>query len=104
MRFVLPLIALILMSGCTALVVGGSSAGGYETTVTASDSAISSRISGRYDADAVVGKYDISVRTYKGTVTLAGTVGNVAARDQAGTIAKETDGVVIVNNQIVVKD
>jgi osmotically-inducible protein OsmY len=111
MRFGLALLAFILLSGCTALVVGGTGAGGYqagkderEPAVATADSAISARINGRNAADPVVNAFSIGVLTHKGTVTLTGTVGNFAARDQAGRIAKDTDGVVIVNNQIVVDD
>jgi osmotically-inducible protein OsmY len=107
----LVLLAFILLSGCTALVVGGTGSGGYQAgedkrdaAVQASDSAISAKINGRYGSDSAVNDFNIGVRTYEGTVTLTGTVGNFAARDQAGRIAKGTDGVVIVNNQIVVED
>jgi len=111
MRIGMALLAFILLSGCTALVVGGSGAGGYEpakderdaATLT-SDSAISAKIDGRYGADPDVNEVNIGVRTYEGTVTLTGTVRNFMVRDEAGRIAKDTDGVVIVNNQIVVED
>jgi osmotically-inducible protein OsmY len=46
--------------------------------------------------------FNINVRTYKGIVTLTGSVGNYVARNQAGSIAKASTGVEIVNNQIVV--
>jgi len=111
MRFGLALLALILVSGCSALVVGGTGAGGYqagedkrEPSAQASDSAISAKINGRFSTDPVVNEFNIGVRTYEGTVTLTGTVAEFGARDQAGKIAKDTDGVVIVNNQIVVED
>lgn len=111
MRFGLALLAFMLLSACTALVVGGAGTGAYQTgkderdpAVVASDSAISSKIKGRYVADPVVGVFNIGVRTYQGTVTLTGAVGNFVARDQAGTIAKDTEGVLIVNNQIVVEN
>jgi osmotically-inducible protein OsmY len=111
MRFGLALFAIALLSGCSALVVGGSGAGAYdaakderEPAVATSDSAISAEINGRFGADPEVRVFNIGVRTYKGTVTLSGTVGNFMARDQAGKIAKDIDGVVIVNNQIVVED
>jgi hyperosmotically inducible protein len=110
-RFGLALLALMLLSGCTALVVGGAGTGAYqsgnderEQAVAASDSAITTKIEGRYGRDPVVSVFNIRVRTYEGTVTLSGKVGNFAARDQAGRIAKDTDGVLIVNNQIVVED
>ncbi len=111
MRFFLPVLALILLSGCAALVVGGAAVGGYqlgkderEPAVLASDSAITTKIKGKYVADSVVSVFNIGVRTYTGTVTLTGTVGSFVARDQAGSIAKNTKGVVTVNNQIVVED
>ncbi len=109
MRIGLLLLAFSLLSGCTAMVVGGSGAGSYEAdereaAVASADSAISAKINGRYSADPDVSEFRIGVRTYKGTVTLSGTVANVLARDQAGRIANETAGVVIVNNQIVVED
>jgi len=111
MRFRLAVLAFILLSGCTALVVGGTGAGGYQSgkderapAVVTSDAAISAKIDGQFSADSVVSEFDIGVRIYVGTVTLTGTVGNVAARDQAGRIAKDTSGVVMVNNQIVVED
>jgi len=111
MRFGLALLAFILLSGCTALVVGGTGAGGYqpagderEPVAATSDAAISAEINGRNAADPVVNEFSIGVLTHKGTVTLTGTVGNFAARDQAGRSANNTDGVGIVNNQIVVED
>jgi len=111
MRLGLVLLALIVLPACTAMVLGGTAAGGYqpaiderEPAVATSDSTISAKINGRYGADPVVDDFNIGVRTYKGTVTLTGTVGNFVARDQAGRIAKDTAGVVIVNNQIVVED
>ena len=111
MRFGIILLALFLMSGCTALVVGGAAVGGYqlgkderEPAVVASDSAITTKIKGKYIVDSVVSVFNIGVRTYEGTVTLTGTVSSFVARDQAAVLAKDTKGVVIVNNQIVVED
>lgn len=111
MRLGLTLLALILLSGCTALVVGGAAAGAYqlgkderEPAVVASDSAITTKIMGKYVADSVVSVFNIGVRTYEGTVTLTGTVGSFVARDQAGRLASDTGSVRNVNNQIVVED
>ncbi len=111
MRFAILVLALILLSGCTALVVGGAAAGAYqlgkderEPAVVASDSTITTKIKAKYSADEVVSVFDISVRTYEGIVTLTGAVGSFVARDNAGKIAKETKGVKTVNNQIVVED
>ncbi len=109
MRSGIILLAVFLLSGCTALVVGGASAGGYQvgkdersSAVIASDSAITTEIRGKLGADSAVSMFNINVRTYQGIVTLTGSVGNYVARNQAGSIAKASTGVEIVNNQIVV--
>ena len=107
MRPGLIVIALLLLSACTALVVGGGSGGGRqeaerEASVIASDAAITSRIKASYDADSSVRTFNISIRSYKGVVTLSGTVSSHVPRERAGRIAKATDGVVAVNNLLVV--
>jgi len=111
MRIGITLLALVLLSGCTALVIGGAAVGGYQLgkderapSVVASDSAITTKIKSKYVADSTVSVFGIGVRTYEGTVTLTGTVSSFVARDQAGSIAKSTNGVAVVNNQIVVED
>jgi hypothetical protein len=107
MRFGITVLAMFLLAGCTALVVGGGTSGGYQDArkpeVVASDSAITNEIKGRYGADSGVSMFNIGVRTHSGIVTLTGTVANYVARDQAGRIAKATTGVTAVNNQIVVE-
>ena len=111
MRIGIILLAAFLMSGCTALVVGGAAVGGYqlgkderEPAVVASDAAITTKIKAKYVADATVNVFNISVHTYEGTVTLTGTVSSYVARDQAANIARATKSVANVNNQIVVAD
>ena len=110
MRPGITVLAVLLLSGCTALVVGGASTGGYQagknersSAVIASDAAITSEINGRFGADSAVSMFNINVRTYKGIVTLTGSDGDYVARNQAGSIAKATTGVEVVNNQIVVE-
>ena len=110
MRLSLILPALLLSTGCPALVVGGSS-GGYQSgkdervlTADSSDSAITSTIRDKYQGDPVVSEFGIAVRAYEGTVYLSGVVGNYAARDRAIRLAKETGGVTAVNSQIVIED
>jgi osmotically-inducible protein OsmY len=111
MRITVLLVSLMMLSGCTALMVGGGSAERHQhskddrpASVVTSDSAITSKIKGKYAADSVVSVFDIGVRTYQGTVTLTGKVGSYAARNQAHALAKATGGVVAVNNQIVIED
>jgi hyperosmotically inducible protein len=104
-KFVLLMFTLAL-AGCTAVVVGGNGAGNSERTasVVATDSAITTKIKGKLAADDIVSIFVIGVRTYKGTVTLSGSVGSIAARNRAAQIARETSGVTAVNNQIRLED
>ena len=110
MRYLVILMSVLLLSGCTALVVGGAAAGGYQLgkderkpSVVASDSAITSKIKAKYVADSLVSVFNIGVRTYEGKVTLSGTVGSHVVRDQALDLARSTSGVRTVTNQIVVE-
>ena len=103
--------ATLMLAGCTAAMMGGGGAGGYppgkdqrEAAVVASDSAITTKIKAKYAADSVVSIFSIGVRTYKGSVTLTGTVGSFRARNQAEMIASGTNGVRAVKNLIVVED
>jgi len=111
MRIIVALAAILVLSGCTAAMVGGAAVGGYqlgkderEPGVVASDSAITTKIKSKYVADSVVSVFNIGVRTYEGTVTLTGNVGSFGARSQAETLARETKGVKTVNNLIVIED
>jgi hyperosmotically inducible periplasmic protein len=109
MRLLVLVIAALALTGCSALMVGGSGAAGYKVgtenrppEVVSSDSAISTSIRGKYSADPVLGKSAIRVWTYEGRVTLSGSVGNEQARNAAGAIATDTSGVKSVENQIKV--
>jgi len=111
MRKLIILLASLVLSGCTALVVGGAGVVGYQLgkderppAVVTSDSTITTKIKGKYAADDVVSIFSISVRTYEGTVTLSGTVGSILARERAEELARETNGVNAVNNQITIED
>lgn len=111
MRITVLLVSLMMLSGCTALMVGGGNSERYQhsrddrpASVVTADAAITSKIRGKYAADSVVSVFDIGVRTYRGTVTLSGTVGSYTARNQAHALAKGTGGVVAVNNQILIED
>lgn len=111
MRHAAILLSLIMLCGCTALVVGGSSGGSYPAGgnerspgVVASDSAITTRIRAKFDADPVVRAFNLRIRTYEGKVTLSGTVANYIARGRALDLAKGTAGVQTVTNQIDIED
>jgi osmotically-inducible protein OsmY len=111
MRNLLVVLSLLMLGGCTALVVGGAGGGGYQAGkderpagVVASDAAITRQINAKYAADSMISAFSISVRTHQGRVTLSGTVGSYAARDQAVDLAKSTAGVMTVTNQINIED
>jgi hyperosmotically inducible protein len=111
MRLILILLVSLALTGCTAMMVGGGTTASYpsgadERTATevAADAAITSKIKGKHAADPVVSVFDVGVRTYAGTVTLFGSVGSIRARDRAIWLARETDGVQAVNNQILIED
>ena len=111
MRNLIILSSLLIMAGCTAMAIGGAGVVGYQLgkderppSVVASDAAITSKIKGKFVADDVVSVFNIGVRTYEATVTLTGAVGSYRARQRAETLARETGGVKVVNNQITIED
>ena len=111
MRTLTAFLALLLLSGCTAMMVGGAGVAGYQlgkdertASVVASDSTITTKIKSKYVADSVVSVFNVGVRTYEGTVTLTGTVGSLTARNRAVQLARETSGVKAVDDQIKIED
>ena len=111
MRYPVVILSLLVLSGCTALVVGGAGVVGYQlgkderqASVVGSDSAITTKIKGKFASDDVVSVFSIGVQTYEGTVTLSGAVGSILARERAESLARETNGVIAVNNQIIIED
>jgi osmotically-inducible protein OsmY len=108
MRLLVTVLALSMLTACTALVVGGSS-GGYQNrgdqrdqSISAADSALIVKIRNNFAADSMLGQLNIGIRSNSGTVTLTGSVNDYVARDRAGKVARETAGVVAVNNQVLV--
>lgn len=110
MRILVLCLLIMAVSGCTSMLVGGGTSGGYQrgsderssSTVTA-DSAITTAIKGKLAGDAALSSYLIGVRTSGGKVTLTGTVGNYAAREQVERITMATAGVKAVENRINVQ-
>ena len=72
------------------------------SSVLASDNAISASIRRQLSADALLRDFPIGIRTIDSKVTLTGTVGSYPARDRAVQIASGTDGVIGVDNRIMV--
>jgi osmotically-inducible protein OsmY len=67
-----------------------------------SDPGITTAVKSKLAADETVKAYQIDVDTADRVVTLSGTVENAAAKDQAVTIARQTDGVRDVVDHITV--
>ncbi|WP_297527316.1 BON domain-containing protein [Thiohalobacter sp.] len=105
----LILVLPLLLQGCGALVVGGAAAGGYyvgkdERTVgeIADDATITSTINARYVKDPEVPALDINVDTYRGVVTLYGSVGSQRVASRAVAIAGSVKGVRRVISKLTV--
>jgi len=67
-----------------------------------SDAGITTAVKSRMATDDTVKAYQIDVDTREGVVTLSGNVESQAAKDQAAKLARETDGVKSVVDNIVV--
>jgi hyperosmotically inducible protein len=67
------------------------------------DSTITTKIKGGLIQDPYLSVFTISVKTFEGTVTLMGAVDSQFSKDRASALAQTVDGVVQVNNHIVVR-
>ncbi|MEM8816209.1 MAG: BON domain-containing protein [Pseudomonadota bacterium] len=112
----------LLLSACSSMMLsggggsvgvggssGGVSAGGSSgskpgASEETSDSDISAEIKNRYRREPQIDVFDVNIRTVDGTVTLSGRVDSYEARDQAYRLARQTEGVRAVVNQIRVMD
>ncbi len=91
------------------MLLGNSSSGSGElgaddrsTVQISADNALSATIRSRYAADTALGAAELKVRSVNYNVTISGTVSAFADRDRAVRIARNTDGVRTVDNQISV--
>jgi osmotically-inducible protein OsmY len=75
-----------------------SSAGEY-----VDDSVITTKVKSLLAKDDFLKSFQISVKTYKGTVQLSGFVASQQAVDKAGEIARSVKGVTSVKNDLIVK-
>lgn len=106
MRILLAIVA-ILLAGCsTGMLTGGDY---YEEQprsegVAAADATVTDQVRRRIVDDAALSRYTIGVSTYKGIVTLTGSVADFRERNRAEEIANEVSGARSINNQIVVDD
>ena len=65
-----------------------------------SDAAITAKIKSKMALDDTIKSRDIHVATTNGAVTLSGKVGSTAERDRAMQLARETEGVKSVTDQM----
>lgn len=110
-KIALALTLAATLHGCAALVVGGAAAGGGYYAVKdkrssaekSGDAAITSAINRKYVNDALVSAFDINIATYRGVVTLNGTVRTQAAASRAVELARSTGNVKRVVSHIGVQ-
>lgn len=68
-----------------------------------SDTAITAELKAKITDDELLDNTDVSVETEKGVVTLTGTVHSEAQKQRAGELAKNTTGVISVNDQLTIE-
>jgi hyperosmotically inducible periplasmic protein len=72
-------------------------------TMAVKDAAITTAVKAELARDSSVSALDINVDTEAGRVVLRGSAPDAAARDRAYSLASAVDGVVAVNNELVIK-
>ena len=95
----------VLMFGLVGALVAGC-AGGRSSNSTGDygdDAAITSKVKAALLKDPVVGGLAIDVDTTKGRVRLGGTAKSETERSKAAELARSVNGVLSVQNDIVVK-
>ena len=104
--------AALLLSGCSSMMLTGSSSPGaraagdtseQRSADRADDAAIAARVRTRLGEDPAVAAAGLAVRSDAGRVTLSGSVGSYAIRNQAYRLARQAEGVRAVINQIRVE-
>jgi osmotically-inducible protein OsmY len=70
----------------------------------ATDSGLTVKVKSKLAADSSVSANEIDVTTENKVVTLAGTVDSEAERERAVELARETEGVIDVRNQLLVRN
>jgi hyperosmotically inducible protein len=100
---------ILLMTGCTTLLVGGAGAGGYAVGtderpigVISEDISITASVKTTLIKDKQVDAFDINVDTYRGVVTLNGHVKSSALASRAVQLARTVSGVKKVTSKLVV--
>jgi hyperosmotically inducible protein len=96
--------ALCVMLGASLLSVGcSSSPTSTSTGQTIDDATITTKVKAKMVDDPAVSALNIKVETFKGTVQLSGFANNATEVNRAVEIARSTDGVQSVKNDIRLK-
>jgi len=66
------------------------------------DGVLTTKVAAKIAADTDLNSFNIDVDSNEGVVTLSGRVATQAAKDEAGQIARNTEGVVSVENRLEV--
>jgi hyperosmotically inducible protein len=96
--FLLVLMLLATFMACASTAKCAESTGKY-----VDDSVITTKVKSLLAEDDFLKSFKISVKTYKGTVQLSGSVKSQEAVDKAGEIARSVKGVKSVKNHLKVK-
>jgi len=95
---VLAISALIVTATGCSVMRGQQTTGAY-----LDDASVTTRVKSAFAADQAVAATSISVETLNGTVQLSGFAKSQAEKNRAVEIARKTDGVKAVRNDIVVR-
>ncbi len=102
------LLSLLLLSGA---VIGAAFTSGCTATATRQstgeyidDTAVTARVKSAFVSDESVKAFDVQVETFRGVVQLSGFVDNVNQKTRAEQIARSTNGVRDVRNNIQLKN
>lgn len=95
-----------LLAGCTAMLLGGGNRPvdvDRSVSSVAADDRITATVRERLGTDEELAGQPIGVVSYRGSVTLTGSVASSGARDRAAELARGVAGVSGVDNRIVVR-
>jgi osmotically-inducible protein OsmY len=99
-RFIGYFVLALLMVACMAC---ASTSKQESTGEYFDDSVLTTKVKALLAEDDFLKSFEISVKTYKGTVQLSGFVGSQEAVGKAGEIARSVEGVKSVQNNLIVK-
>ena len=105
MRFLVLLLAIVTLAGCSAMMTSGgsSSSAAASSTSGVPDASITTAVAKSLAANSTLAAFVFDVRTVNGKVTLIGTVDSYTAYDQAERLTMSTNGVRSIENRIQVE-